>query len=131
VEALQVLELRAVAHAHRLHHLGSGAARGLAAVRGPLVPVQLEDRQPAAVRRFRHLVERSVHEHSDQLEPAVQIQADLLARGERARARALRPEDHPERPCAQVRDAAGVLQVGHSTELHAGHARNGRSPGAD
>ena len=42
VEALEVPDLSGVPHARGLHHLAARAPRGLAAVRGPLVTVQLE-----------------------------------------------------------------------------------------
>jgi hypothetical protein len=49
MEALEIADLRAVPHAHSLHHLAPGAARGLAAVGRALVTVKLDDRQRAAV----------------------------------------------------------------------------------
>ena len=56
----------------------------------------------AAVGRVGHLVQRGVHEHADQLEPPVQLGADLpRAVSSAQRARAARPEDHAERPGAR------------------------------
>ena len=108
VKPAQVVHLRRVVHVRGLHDLGAGAPRGLAAVGRALVPVQLQQREAAAVGGRGHIVERRVHEHPGQLEPAVQLATDLLGGVERARARALRPEDHAKRPGAQVGDQAGI-----------------------
>jgi hypothetical protein len=121
VERPQRLHLGGVAHASGLYDLAAGAAGRLLAIRRTLVPVKLEQREAAQVRRGGHLVERRVHEHSCQLHAAVQLRADRLRMLNRARARAVGPEDHPERPGPQLDRLVGVVEHRDAADLHAGH----------
>ena len=83
--------------------------------------MELEQGEAADVGRLGHVVERRVHEHARELDAPVQLRADDLGLLERARSRAARPEDHPERPGAEVRRQLGVLERRDSADLDAGH----------
>ena len=118
----QRLHLSGVADTRGLDHPAPGSASGLLAVGGALVPVELEQGEAAHVGRLRHVVERRVHEHAGELEAPVQLRADRLGLVDRARARAVGPEDHPERPGAEVRRQLGVLERRDAADLDAGHS---------
>jgi hypothetical protein len=115
------LDLRGVVHPRGLDHPAAGPAGGLLAVRRTLVAVQLEQREAAEVGRRGDLVERRVHEHAGQLDAPVELRADGLRLLHGARPRAPWPEDHAERPRAQLDGLVGVLQRRQSADLHAGH----------
>ena len=90
--------------------LQPGAPRRLAAVGGALLAMELEHGERHTSASVSHLVQRRVHEHAGELGAAAQLRADPSRLLERARARAARPEDHPERPGAQVGRQLGVLE---------------------
>ena len=117
LEGAQVADVGAPGDARGLDHLRAGAARGLGAVDGPLVAVELQQREPERVGGLGDLVEMRVDEHAGDLGAAVQRGADRLGLRARAAARRAGPEDHPDRPGAQLGRVLGVLQAGDAAEL--------------
>ena len=83
--------------------------------------MELEEGEAADVRGLRHVIERRIHEHAGELDAPVELRPDRLGLLQSAHARAARPEDHPERPGAEVRRQVGVLEGRYSADLDAGH----------
>ena len=126
-EGPQRAHLGGVPHARRLDHPAAGAPRGLAAVGGALVAVQLEQREAAAVGGGGHLVEGGVHEHARDLRAAMQLGADQLGVLDRRRPAgcpARRSGRPPRRRARRSRRASSAR--GDSTDLDARHRANGR-----
>ena len=88
---------------------------------GPLVAVQLDVREPDRVGGAGDLVERRVHEHADELDPAAHAARDPGRDRLLDGAREPRPEDEAERPGAQRRRQLGVLEARDAADLDPGH----------
>ena len=127
VKALEVPDVTRSGDLSRLDHACACPARRLGAERGALIAVKLEHAQTKRLARGGDLIEWSVHEHATQLCVAAQRARDPLRLRQRAGARAVLEEDHPQRPRSELDRQFGVAQACEPAHLHAGW-RRGHTP---
>ncbi len=109
VEASRVLDVGHAGYLQRLDYACAGAACGLPAEGGPLVAVQLQQRQTELLADVDDLLHLRVDEHPTQLHLAAQARCDALPFGKRAGARSCVEEDHAHRPSSELDGQLGVL----------------------